>query len=87
MRERLRRGRNLSDHTRQSPCGVCSSFVLGCRPSMFYWRKSVEKLTSSLLGMLALEGTEEAAKCGSAQGSHFTFNQEVKQSEGKQSLS
>lgn len=54
---------------------------------MFYWRKSVEKLASSLLGMLALEGTEEAAKCGSAQGSHLTFNQEVKQSEGKQSLS
>lgn len=49
---------------------------------MFYWRKSGGKLTSSLLGMLTLEGTE-AAKGGSAQGSLLTSNQEVKLSEGR----
>jgi hypothetical protein len=54
---------------------------------MFCWRKSGGKLASSLLGMLTLEGTEKAAKCGSAQDSLLTFNQEAKQSEGMQGLS
>lgn len=53
---------------------------------MFYWRKSVEKLASFLLGMLALKGTEEAAKRDSAQGPLLTFNRKAKQSEGKQGL-
>ena len=77
----------MPEHTRQSPCGVRSSFVLGRCPSMFCWRKSGGKLASSLLGMLTLEGTEKAAKCGSAQDSLLTFNQEAKQSEGMQGLS
>lgn len=57
--------------------------MLGCRPSTFYWRKSGGKLASSLLEMRTLEGTEEAAKGGSAQGSLLAFNQEVKLSEGR----